>query len=268
MNRQDAKVAKNRQMGFFPLLGDSAFVAVQFVRHSSYQYFVNSVGGDRMAATADIPTITIKPMLFAIERASGSCARIVVSMIALGAGSCGRGDSPRQPTVVSSAGTSTMRFQLTSSAFKHDQPIARKFTGEGDDVSPPLAWEGTPTDAQEFALICDDPDAPTAEPWVHWVIYGIAADTPSLAEGVPAGQAELKKPVAARQGKNSWTSGTTIGYRGPMPPPGHGTHHYHFKLFALDRKLDLPPSATKDDLLSAMKDHVLAEAELIGTYAR
>ena len=161
-----------------------------------------------------------------------------------------------------------MRFQLSSSAFKHEEAIPRKYAGEGDDISPPLAWEGAPEATQEFALICDDPDAPTTEPWVHWVIYGIAADARSLAESMPSGEAELKKPIAARQGKNSWSSGTTVGYRGPLPPPGHGTHHYYFKLFALDRKIELPPSATKADLLSAMKDHVLAEAELVGTYSR
>jgi len=161
-----------------------------------------------------------------------------------------------------------MRFQITSSEFDNGQPIPRKYTGEGDDVSPPLAWNNVPEGTRQFALICDDPDAPTAEPWVHWVIYGISADTRSLPEGIPAGRPKLEKPLATLQGKNSWTSGATTGYRGPLPPPGHGTHHYHFKLYALDNAIDVPPSATKKQLLAAIEGHVLAEAELTGTYAR
>jgi hypothetical protein len=124
-----------------------------------------------------------------------------------------------------------------------------------------------PAGARELALICDDPDAPTPQPWVHWVIYGIAADVRALPEGIPK-DPQLTKPIGARQGKNSWDSGATIGYRGPMPPPGHGTHHYHFKLYALDKRLELASSATKEQLLAAMKGHVLGEAELIGTYER
>ena len=89
----------------------------------------------------------------------------------------------------------------------------------------------------------------------------------SLPEAIP-NKPQLDKPVAARQGKNSWDRGVTIGYLGPMPPPGHGTHHYHFKLYMLDARLDLAPGATKAELLKAMKGHVLAEAELIGTYGR
>ncbi len=160
-----------------------------------------------------------------------------------------------------------MAFKLSSSAFDAGKPIPRKYSGEGNDVSPPLAWDGAPEGTKEFALICDDPDAPTPKPWVHWVIYGIAADVRQLPEGVKR-EPQLREPVAAKQGKNSWDSGATIGYRGPMPPPGHGTHRYHFKLYALDIPLELAPSATKDQLLAAIKGHVLAEAELIGTYER
>lgn len=160
-----------------------------------------------------------------------------------------------------------MAFKLTSSVFSHGGTIPRKFTGEGDDVSPPLAWEGAPAGTKEFTLVCDDPDAP-AGVWVHWVIYGIPANVRSLPEGVKSNAAELHEPVAARQGKNSWPSGVTIGYRGPMPPPGHGTHHYHFKLYALDAQLHLPPGADKQQLLDAMKGHVLGDTELMGTYER
>jgi hypothetical protein len=160
-----------------------------------------------------------------------------------------------------------MKFELTSTAFDRGQPIPKKYTGEGNDVSPTLVWTNPPDRTQEFALICDDPDAPTPEPWVHWVIYGIGPDVQSWPEGM-ANDPVLEIPLPARQGQNSWNSGVTVGYRGPMPPPGHGTHHYHFKLYALDTKLDLAPSAEKQQVLNALKGNVLAEAELIGTYRR
>jgi Raf kinase inhibitor-like YbhB/YbcL family protein len=160
-----------------------------------------------------------------------------------------------------------MSMTLTSPAFQHGQRIPKKYTGEGADVSPPLAWDHVPEGVQAFALICDDPDAPTKEPWVHWLIYDIPAESRSLPEGV-ATDAELNQPAGARQGKNSWTSGQTIGYRGPMPPPGHGVHHYHFRLHALDAPLKLAAGADKHVLLQAMKGHVLAEALLTGTYER
>jgi Raf kinase inhibitor-like YbhB/YbcL family protein len=161
-----------------------------------------------------------------------------------------------------------MRFKLSSTAFDEGAAIPKEHSGEGEDVSPPLDWNGAPADTKEFALICDDPDAPTPEPWVHWVIYGIGPDVRELPEGVESDAAELQNPISARQGKNSWPSGVTTGYRGPMPPPGHGVHHYHFKLYALDLPLNLPPEATKQQVLDGIEGHVLAETELIGTYER
>lgn len=160
-----------------------------------------------------------------------------------------------------------MSFPLKSPAFEPGQRIPKRYTGDGEDVSPALHWSGVPDGTQEFALVCDDPDAPTDEPWVHWVIYGIPGETRELPEGVPPDK-QLTSPITAFQGKNSWSDGQTIGYRGPAPPRGHGTHHYHFKLYALDTKLSLGPGATKAELLRAMSDHVLAEGELIGTYER
>ena len=165
---------------------------------------------------------------------------------------------------------------LTSSAFVHGEPIPTKYTGEGEDVSPPLAWDALATwtfpppedrpspddraaaldNAKEFALICDDPDAPTPEPWIHWVLYKIPGIARALAEGDNGGGVD---------GLNGW--GET-GYRGPMPPPGHGVHRYFFKLYALDEVLTLGPGASKTDLLAAMEGHVIAHAELLGTYER
>lgn len=161
-----------------------------------------------------------------------------------------------------------MKFKISSSGFEDGEPIPRKFAGDGDDVSPPLAWEGVPNGTKEFALICDDPDARSREPWVHWVIYRIGSEVRALPEGVKSNVGQLSEPIAARQGENFFDEGNTVGYRGPMPPQGRGTHHYHFKLYALDAQLDVAPSANKQQLLDAMKGHVLAETELIGTYER
>lgn len=160
-----------------------------------------------------------------------------------------------------------MSISVTSEAFKAGAAIPKKFTEDGQDVSPPLKWQNVPQGAKELALICDDPDAPTSEPWVHWVLYKIPAAVSGLPEGVPA-EAELKSPAGARQGKNTWKSGKIIGYRGPAPPKGHGVHHYHFRLYALDAPLSLAANADKQQLLAAMKGHILAEGELIGTYER
>ncbi|MCS7306079.1 MAG: YbhB/YbcL family Raf kinase inhibitor-like protein [Thermoguttaceae bacterium] len=160
-----------------------------------------------------------------------------------------------------------MAMELSSSAFRAGGPIPRRYTGEGEDVSPPLEWKGVPEGTKEFALICDDPDAPTPEPWVHWVLYKIPATVSNLPEGLPK-TLQLSEPPGAMQGKNSWTSGQTIGYRGPMPPPGHGVHRYHFTLYALDAPLNIQPGETKKNLLKKMEGHILATATLIGTYQR
>jgi Raf kinase inhibitor-like YbhB/YbcL family protein len=160
-------------------------------------------------------------------------------------------------------GGKSMTITLTSTAFEPGKPIPKKYTGDGDDVSPPLAWSKVPDGTKELALICDDPDAPMGT-WTHWVLYKIPADTTSLPEDVPRDKT-LKTPAGAVQGVNSWSS-DNLGYRGPKPPSG--THHYHFKLNALDAPVTLPSGADKKALLTAIKDHVLANGELIGTYAR
>jgi hypothetical protein len=160
-----------------------------------------------------------------------------------------------------------MAIEVTSTAFAKGAPIPRKFTGEGDDVSPPLAWSGLPAETKELALICDDPDAPTPEPWVHWVIAKIPAETTGLPEGVPR-TPRPKQPAGAVQGKNSWPAGEAIGYRGPMPPPGHGRHRYYFKLYALRSKLAVEPGVSKKQLLAAMSGQVIEEGGLMGTYER
>ena len=129
-----------------------------------------------------------------------------------------------------------------------------------------LVWGGVPEGTQELALIIADPDAPGGT-WYHWVLFNIPADVTALAEGLPR-EAKLTEPKGARKGLNSWPS-ENVGYRGPMPPPGHGPHRYYFNLYALDTHIDLDPAqATAENLLAAMKGHVLAEAQTMGTYER
>ncbi len=168
------------------------------------------------------------------------------------------------PDQKTQTGETSMSLILTSSAFAGNEVIPKRFTGDGEDVSPRLTWSAVPDGAKELALIMDDPDAPTPEPWVHWVIYKIAPGATFLPEGV-AKSGSTAEPAGALQGKNSWGN---IGYQGPAPPPGHGVHHYHFKLFALDTTLDVSSGLTKEQLLTAMEGHVLAQVELVGTYER
>jgi hypothetical protein len=183
-----------------------------------------------------------------------------IAVVLLGAG-CGGGENS---AAIEKKGEPAMAITVTSEAFKAKAAIPKKHTGEGADTSPPLAWSGVPAGTKELALICDDPDAPVAEPWVHWVIYGIPPDAKGLPEGVPT-QETLQEPQGARQGLNDFRK---AGYGGPMPPPRHGTHHYYFRLYALDSGLNLPPRQTKKKLLEAMKGHILAQGELVGTYER
>lgn len=164
-------------------------------------------------------------------------------------------------------------MKITSTAFDEGTAIPDRYTGTAQDISPPLAWSDVPAGTRSFALICDDPDAPSRAkprpegPWVHWVIYNIPAVETELPEGVPR-FAEPTEPAGARQGKNDFSS-DNVGYRGPMPPVGSGPHRYFFKIYALDRELDMAPQdADKSTLLAAMQDHILGEGQLIGTFER
>lgn len=150
-------------------------------------------------------------------------------------------------------------MQLTSTAFESRGPIPKKHTGEGEDVSPALAWSGAPAGTQSFAVICHDPDAPLVMPgtygFVHWVLYNLPASTTGLAEGTGEGTA----------GGNDF--GKT-GYGGPMPPEGHGVHHYFFWVLALDRELDLEPGLTLWQFLERTEPHIIGMNRLVGTYER
>jgi Raf kinase inhibitor-like YbhB/YbcL family protein len=165
-------------------------------------------------------------------------------------------------------------MKLTSPAFANGADIPEQYTGVGRDQSPPLIWSDVPQNTQSFALICDDPDAPSRTrprregPWVHWVIYNIPASERQLTEALGA-LPELDQPVGSAQGQNDFGSSGNIGYRGPMPPQGSGPHRYFFKLYALDQRLDLSAKdANKQTLLADMRGHVLAEAELMGLFER
>jgi hypothetical protein len=157
-----------------------------------------------------------------------------------------------------------MSLSLTSSAFAAGEKVPLRYTGDGEDVSPPLVWIGLPLATAELALVCDDPDAPTPEPWVHWIIYGLNPALTGLPEAVPAAGGATK-PFAYRQGKNSWGK---IGYGGPYPPKGHGVHHYRFTLYALDKPLETDTGLDRPGLLRAMQGAILSQATLTGTYER
>jgi Raf kinase inhibitor-like YbhB/YbcL family protein len=143
--------------------------------------------------------------------------------------------------------------------------MPKKYTVDGENVSPPLKWSGFPKETKEFALIMDDPDA---RGFVHWVIYNIPAEVTELPENLPSGKGNetLTKPVTAMQGKNFFRE--YIGYKGPAAGKGGGVHRYHFRIFALDKKLDLKPGATKKELEEAMNGHIIAKGVLVGNNER
>jgi Raf kinase inhibitor-like YbhB/YbcL family protein len=154
-----------------------------------------------------------------------------------------------------------MALKITSSAFADGGAIPKKYTCEGEDLSPPLSWSGTPQGTKSLVLIVDDPDAPDpAAPkmtYVHWVLFDLPPETTEIMEGMAT------LPGGTKSGLNDWKS---TGYGGPCPPIGR--HRYFFKLYALDGRLEGLSAATKDDVLAAMQGHVLAEAQIVGTYQK
>lgn len=148
-------------------------------------------------------------------------------------------------------------MHLTSTAFKEGETIPKKYTADGEDVSPPLQWTQSPQGTKSLALICDDPDAPRGT-WVHWVLFNLPADTTGLPENAGAG------PQGSRQGKNDFKK---LGYGGPSPPPGK-PHRYYFKIYALEVTLDLKEGATKAELEKAMAGQVLEQGQIMGRYGR
>jgi len=152
-----------------------------------------------------------------------------------------------------------MEIEITSQAFEEETMIPEKYTCDGIDVSPPLAWASVPESTKTLALICDDPDAPMGT-WVHWVLFNLPASINELPESVPTDE-ELEN--GAKQERNDFRR---IGYGGPCPPGG--THRYYFKLYALDTEINLEAGAKKSQLLESMEGHILAEGQLMGRYKR
>ncbi len=152
-----------------------------------------------------------------------------------------------------------MAIIVTSSAFEEAAMIPSKYTCDGENVSPPLQWDGLPEATKSIALISDDPDAPMGV-WVHWVVWNIPVDAGSLAENIPPDK------VLSNGIKQGITDFQRHGYGGPCPPSG--THRYYFKIYALDTELDVVNSSTKAELLGAMEGHIIAEGQLMGKYQR
>jgi len=158
------------------------------------------------------------------------------------------------------AGGPPMQLALSSPAFSNGGSIPKKFTCDGPDVSPQLAWSESAAATKSFALLVDDPDAPVGN-WNHWTAWNLPATSQGLPEGVSK---DARLADGTEQGRNDF--GKT-GYNGPCPPPGK-PHRYYFKLFALDTNLDLKAGSRKKELEAAMKGHVLTQAEWMGTYGR
>jgi Raf kinase inhibitor-like YbhB/YbcL family protein len=136
--------------------------------------------------------------------------------------------------------------------------------GEGDNISPSLSWSGVPPQTRELILVCEDPDAPALHPFIHWVVRRIPPEQHDLPEGIPV----LRVPTTAPGLLQGINAANKVGWFGPLPPPGHGPHHYYFQLFALDHEIDLPDAPSQRDLIHGMSGHLLAHGHYVGTYER
>ncbi len=182
-----------------------------------------------------------------------------VCLLAALALTCG-GPASSETEAAAPAGS---EMTLTSPAFAPGGPMPAKYTADGEDVSPPLEWDGVPEGVDAFAIICRDPDAKAVagKVWIHWLVYNIPRSARGLEEDYSGklGDSELPAQGVGSSGQQ--------GYRGPSPPPGP-VHHYHYRLYALDMVIRTGPGAAVEDVLEAMRGHVVAEAELVGTYRR
>lgn len=152
-----------------------------------------------------------------------------------------------------------MEIKMKSTAFGEGGMIPKKYTCDGEDVSPPLSWGPVPGGTKSLALICDDPDAPMGT-WVHWVLFNLPPNIQELPENIPP------QKMLENGAKHGITDFRRLGYGGPCPPGG--THRYYFKLYALDTEINLDAGITKKQLLKAMEGHILAEGQLMGKYKR
>ena len=155
---------------------------------------------------------------------------------------------------------STGEIEVGSSEIQSDAVIPAHHTDYGDGVSPTLHWNPV-GGARSYVLLVEDPDAPKAEPFVHWLAWNIPPDVHELPGGIP----QVAEPDAAKGMRQGLNGQGATGYFGPRPPRGDRAHHYHFQVFALDRMLALPDEASRDDVLQAMDGHVLAKGQLVAT---
>jgi Raf kinase inhibitor-like YbhB/YbcL family protein len=159
---------------------------------------------------------------------------------------------------------SDARFKMSSPEFERLGMMPVRYSALGANISPPLRWSGAPRDTVELALICEDPDAPMPRPFVHWILYGLPATVSALPAGLPPHE-DFELPVLGRQGKNSLQQ---IGYTGPNPPFWHGIHHYVFRLFALNKPIELWPGAGREDFYKAIENAVIAESRIVGLFEK
>jgi Raf kinase inhibitor-like YbhB/YbcL family protein len=164
--------------------------------------------------------------------------------------------------VASKLGLGAPTLQVQSGSFAANEAIPPSFAG-AQGRSPSLRWSAPPEDTEELVVLCEDPDAPKPQPFVHWIVVGLSPDVQELPEALPPSSAPLAS--GATQGRNDMGK---EGYYGPEPPFGHGVHHYHFQLFAVDRALSRATKVDRDGLLKELRDHVVAWGELVGTYQR
>jgi Raf kinase inhibitor-like YbhB/YbcL family protein len=155
-------------------------------------------------------------------------------------------------------------LKITSPAFDVNGKIPPRFTADGANVSPALAWTNVPRGTKSLVLILEDSDAASPEPFAHWVVYRIPPAISGIPEGVPPGDT-LDDPPSAVHGVNTLD---VRGYSGPSPPRGHGPHHYHFRLYALDTMIEAEPGLTRAELMDLVRGHVISAAEVVGTYQR
>lgn len=151
-------------------------------------------------------------------------------------------------------GLNIQDLEVKSPAFGFGQAIPRRHAKDGENISPEIAWTGTPDGTREIAVICHDPDAPLTYGFTHWVVYGIPAGTDSIPEGGGSNFTE---------GQNNFGN---QGYGGPAPPPGHDTHYYYFHVYALDSEVDAGPGLTREELLEKIDDHIIEQNRVVGTY--
>lgn len=149
-------------------------------------------------------------------------------------------------------------FKIISTSFSYGEEIPQEFTKEGANKSPPLRWEHVPSGAKELVLICEDPDAVKETPFVHWLVYNIPVHLHELSlDAAHKGLSEM------RQGKNS---NGEMSYMGPKPPEGTGKHRYYFKLYAIDKNMNLPAGLSKEQVMDAIRTNIIGETEFMGKY--